>query len=76
MTEQELNELVGEFFSRQNVEQDLTTQKILLKKLFVKCFWLGNNYAAMMPSQRKRLIQDLQDAKTVLKEIEGENNLQ
>ena len=65
MTEKELNELVGEYYFDKHVEGKL------LRKLFMKCFILGKDYAAMLPSQRKRLIEDLQAAKNVLKEMRG-----
>ena len=65
MTDKELNELVGEYYFDKHVEGKL------LRKLFMKCFNLGIDYAAMLPSQRKRLIEDLQAAKNVLKEMRG-----
>ena len=65
MTDKELNELVGEYYFDKHVEGKL------LRKLFMKCFNLGKDYAAMLPSQRKRLIEDLQAAKDVLNQMGG-----
>ena len=65
MTEKELNELVGEYYFDKHVEGKL------LRKLFMKCFILGKDYAAMLPSPRKRLIEDLQAAKDVLNQMGG-----
>ena len=65
MTDKELNELVGEYYFDKHVEGKL------LRKLFMKCFNLGIDYALMLPSQRKRLIEDLQAAKNVLNQMRG-----
>ena len=65
MTDKELNELIGEYYFDKHVEGKL------LRKLFMKCFTLGKDYAAMLPSQRKRLIEDLQAAKDVLNQMGG-----
>jgi len=65
VTDKELNELIGEYYFDKHVEGKL------LRKLFMKCFILGKDYAAMLPSQRKRLIEDLQAAKDVLNQMGG-----
>jgi hypothetical protein len=65
VNDKELNELVGEYYFDKHVEGKL------LRKLFMKCFNLGKDYAAMLPSQRKRLIEDLQAAKDVLNQMGG-----
>lgn len=65
MNDKELNELVGEYYFDKHVEGKL------LRKLFIKCFTLGIDYALMLPSQRKRLIEDLQAAKDVLNWMGG-----
>lgn len=65
MNDKELNELIGEYYFGKHVEGKL------LRKLFRKCFILGQDYAAMLPSQRKRLIEDLQAAKDVLNQMGG-----
>ena len=65
MNDKELNELVGEYYFDKHVAGKV------LRRLFVGCFILGKDYAAMLPSQRKRLIEDLQAAKNVLKEMRG-----
>ena len=65
MNDKELNELIGEYYFDKHVEGKL------LRKLFMKCFALGIDYALMLPSQRKRLIEDLQAAKDVLNQMGG-----
>ena len=65
MNEKELNELVSEYYFDKHVEGKL------LRKLFMKCFTLGIDYALLLPSQRKRLIEDLQAAKDVLNQMGG-----
>lgn len=65
MTDKELNELIGEYYFDKHVEGKL------LRKLFMKCFNLGQEYRAMLPSQRKRLIEDLQAAKDILNQMGG-----
>lgn len=74
MTDKELNKLIGEYYFNKYVKgKPLVTvwATILLRKLFIKCFILGKDYAAMLPSQRKRLIEDLQAAKDVLNQMGG-----
>ena len=65
MNDKELNELIGKYYFDKHVEGKL------LRKLFMKCFNLGIDYALMLPSQRKRLIEDLQAAKDVLNQMGG-----